>query len=44
VVEWVGLVYSLFIRGKPDGSIIGILGEEGGLPARRKLVSNLSSP
>ncbi|MCS5703881.1 MAG: hypothetical protein NZ847_14885 [Acidobacteria bacterium] len=29
VVEGVGLVYLLFIRGKPDGSIIGIPEGEG---------------
>ncbi len=29
VVEWVGLVYLLLIRGKPDGSIIGIPEGEG---------------
>jgi len=33
VVEWVGLVYLLLIRGKPDGSIIGIPEGEGWLPA-----------
>ena len=29
VVEWVDLVYLLLIRGKPDGSIIGIPEGEG---------------
>jgi hypothetical protein len=29
VVEWVGLVYLLLIRGKPGGSIIGIPEGEG---------------
>jgi hypothetical protein len=33
VVEWVGLVHLLLIRGKPDGSIIGIPEGEGWLPA-----------
>ena len=29
VVDWVGLVYLLLIRGKPDGSLIGIPEGEG---------------